>query len=42
MLIFTDTPPPPKCMVCTLVKMLTFLNGPLHSVVNCNYLKKNR
>ncbi len=28
MLIFTDPPRPRKCMDCTLVNMLTFMDGP--------------
>ncbi len=41
MLIFTE-PHPRKCMVCTLVKMLTFMDGPLetpqyHSIYIINF-----
>ncbi len=38
MLIFTDTkllPPHRKCMVCTLVTMLTFMDGPLATSSSC-------
>ncbi len=47
MFIFTDHPPPPpiqKCMVCTLGKMLTFMDDPCANVetaeiqVNINIL----
>ncbi len=37
MLIFTDPHPSPrKCMFCTLVKTLTFLDSPLSILINYN------
>ncbi len=35
MLIFTNPPPPlEKCMACTLMKMLAFIDGPLYSALS--------